>query len=200
MLFKQKKWLLSGGLFMCVLTLSIIIWRNSSTPDKTVELMQKYLRKPVSSSQKQTCLSPHRSAKSLDFSAIGYTSCPDICPLTLSHLRDIYPILSEKLPNFQVLFISVDPHRDTPEKLGEYLNFFHPEFLFASASHDILYPMTQELGLQYAITQANESNNYYVDHTASLALISPEAEMRARFTPVDPTQDTRTFSGFIKGY
>lgn len=192
-MLQQKKWVFSG---LCLaLLVSVIAGQLFSIPEKNFELMQR----PVSQEYFQLSRgSAHTPLTIQDLKdhwtlvAVGYTSCPDICPLTLSHLREIYPILTEKLPNFQVLFISVDPQRDTSNKLQEYLRFFHPEFLWASASHDILYPLTQELGLHYAITSdADRNSHYYVDHSTSLALINPQGEVRARFTPKDPSQDTR---------
>ena len=59
----------------------------------------------------------------------GYTTCPDICPATLSHLKLLMHRLETQQDRVQVLFISIDPERDTLERLNDYLPFFHPSFL-----------------------------------------------------------------------
>src|SRR5690606_29587559 len=66
----------------------------------------------------------------------GYTFCPDVCPLTLSHLSRIHGELDPQARALQVLFVSVDPERDTPERLARYLESFHPSILALTGSFD----------------------------------------------------------------
>lgn len=116
---------------------------------------------------------------------VGYTSCPDICPMSLAHLRDIYPKLQEVLPNLQVLFLSVDPNRDQFPRLREFVHFFHSDFIAATAEHNILYPLTQALRLNYALTheEIKNPNDYFVDHSVSMTLVDPQGVARIRFLP-----------------
>lgn len=119
----------------------------------------------------------------------GYTSCPDVCPTTLQELNFIYPQLSETAPN-QVLLVSVDPNRDSQEKLAQYIAYFNRDFIALTAGHDVLYPFARNMGLMYAITDDKDSANhdvesgrYLVDHSASIVLINPQGKIAAIFKP-----------------
>jgi protein SCO1/2 len=119
----------------------------------------------------------------------GYTSCPDVCPTTLQELNFIYPELSEIAPN-QVLLVSVDPQRDSQEKLAQYIAYFNRKFIALRAGHEVLYPFARNMGLMYAITsQESEKNkdhqheSYLVDHSASIVLINPQGKITAIFKP-----------------
>ena len=130
------------------------------------------------------------------FVFLGYTSCPDICPVTLQNLHFIYPQLQEIASNSQVLLVTADPKRDSQAKLAQYIKYFNPEFKALRAEHDVLFPFTRSLGLMYAITDDslpsendssanNTSKNmeYWVDHSASLILINPAGKVAAIFKP-----------------
>lgn len=111
---------------------------------------------------------------------LGYTSCPDICPTTMSKLAAAYPSLTREGP-FQVIFLSVDPDRDTPQRLLDYMNFFNPEFIAVTGEHSQLLPLTRSLSMVYAMT--GEGEDYRVDHSASMVLISPKGEKVAVIKP-----------------
>ncbi len=118
----------------------------------------------------------------------GYTSCPDICPTTLQNLNFIYEDLTTIANNSQVLLVSVDPKRDSQQKLAQYIEYFNSDFKALRAEHDVLFPFARNLGLMYAITskgesKLNEEENYWVDHSASLVLINPAGEIEAIFKP-----------------
>jgi protein SCO1/2 len=119
----------------------------------------------------------------------GYTSCPDVCPTTLQNLNFIYEDLTTIASNSQVLLVSVDPKRDTTEKLEQYIGYFNPNFKALRADHDVLFPFSRNLGLMYAITSKDEievpegDESYWVDHSASLVLINPAGKISAIFRP-----------------
>ncbi|WP_448547008.1 SCO family protein [Thalassotalea fusca] len=113
----------------------------------------------------------------------GYTSCPDICPTTLQELNFNYDQLKSVAPNTQVLLVSVDPSRDTTDKLSQYIGYFNAEFKALTADHSQLFPFARNLGLMYAINNGEQSENYLVDHSASLVLINPDGEIAAIFKP-----------------
>lgn len=112
---------------------------------------------------------------------LGYTSCPDICPLTLAKLNAVYKNLRSDYP-VQIWFVSVDPKRDTPAKRKDYIDYFNPDFLAVSGEHKHLFPMVRGLGLIYAISDSNESE-YAVDHSASVAMVDDNGAVRAIFKP-----------------
>jgi protein SCO1/2 len=112
---------------------------------------------------------------------LGYTSCPDICPLTLAKLNAVYKNLQADYP-LQIWFLSVDPKRDTPAKRKQYIDYFNPDFLAVSGEHKHLFPVVRELGLIYAISDSSESE-YAVDHSASVAMVDQNGAVRAIFKP-----------------
>ena len=116
---------------------------------------------------------------------VGYTYCPDICPTTLAELKGIYPKL-QKIPSefpIQVVLLSVDPKRDTPERLNEYINFFHADFIAASAEHTQLFPLVRAMGMMYSMSESTDKPNYLVDHSSSVVVVNPKAQVVGRFKP-----------------
>ena len=117
----------------------------------------------------------------------GYTSCPDVCPITLQNLNFIYDELTTIASNSQVLLVSVDPKRDTTEKLAQYIGYFNKDFKALRAEHDVLFPFTRNLGMMYAITSKEDAEegdeSYWVDHSSSLVLINPAGKVAAIFKP-----------------
>lgn len=111
----------------------------------------------------------------------GYTSCPDVCPTTLQNLGFIYDELKAVAQNSQVLLVSVDPQRDTQDKLSQYIAYFNAEFIALRGGHDVLFPFARNMGLMYAIS--GEGEGYLVDHSASIVLINPEGKIAAIFKP-----------------
>ncbi|GAA6183901.1 SCO family protein [Aliiglaciecola sp. 2_MG-2023] len=116
---------------------------------------------------------------------VGYTFCPDICPTTLAELKGIYPQLQAiKTENpVKIWFLSVDPKRDSAERLQEYVNFFNPDFWATSGEHKQLFPLVRAMGMMYAMSDNTDDPNYLVDHSASITVINPRGEVVGRFKP-----------------
>ncbi len=117
---------------------------------------------------------------------LGYTYCPDVCPTTMASLNKIWPKLSsiKSGANTQVLFLSVDPKRDTFQRLKSYISFFNKDFIAATGPHAEIFPLVRNMGLMYSLTEDTDKADYLVDHSASVVLISPEAEVLGRFKPI----------------
>lgn len=118
--------------------------------------------------------------------AFGYTQCPDICPTTLATYKEIDRLLGESAggPRPEFLFISVDPERDSPERLGTYVRYFSPGFRGATGPHDALRKLTEPLGILYARAESQDTAlGYLVDHSASILVIDPQARLAAIFSP-----------------
>jgi len=113
----------------------------------------------------------------------GYTSCPDVCPTTLQELNFSYDALKVISDKVQVLLVSVDPVRDTQEKLAQYIGYFNSEFKALTADHGVLFPFARNMGLMYAITDGSKGEGYLVDHSASIVLINPKGQIAAIFKP-----------------
>jgi protein SCO1 len=119
----------------------------------------------------------------------GFTHCPDVCPMTLRMLAQVEKSLSD-LPaeqNPDIVLISVDPKRDSPEQLAKYVSFFNPDFLGVTGSQDALNSLTSQIGVPVAITPT-EGEAYTVDHSAAIFLIDKAGSMRALFSPPHSAQ------------
>jgi len=119
----------------------------------------------------------------------GYLSCPDVCPTTLQTLNKSMQLLKNKpmAKNIQVIFVSLDPWRDTPEKIKQYVQYFNPEFIGASADTPQLNILTNFFKIIYYNNRTdNRSTKYAVAHSDQVILVNPKAEFSGQFnTPLD---------------
>jgi len=109
----------------------------------------------------------------------GYTFCPDICPTTLAQLRQIKSELpKEAVDKLQVILVSVDPNRDTPTQLKQYLGYFDPQFEgLTGANVDDVQKVSNAVSIPF-IPADTTKPNYTVDHSGNLALIGPDGTQR----------------------
>lgn len=116
---------------------------------------------------------------------VGYTFCPDICPVTLAQINSVYPQLQQSVTDtpLKIWFLSVDPQRDTVERLNEYVNYFNPEFIATTGPHSVLFPLVRSMGMMYSISESTDNPNYLVDHSASIVVINPSGNIIGRFKP-----------------
>ena len=118
------------------------------------------------------------------FLFFGYTYCPDVCPTTLSVLNSIAQRLQDVDEDIRFVMVTVDPQRDTPERLAEYVTYFNGDFLGVTGSDQELEQLTRQLGILYnRVESENGSENYLVDHTAAVFLFDPDGRYHAVFTP-----------------
>lgn len=105
----------------------------------------------------------------------GFLSCPDACPTTLStYSKAIKELKPEELNKLQLIFIDVDPKRDSLQKLNEYTNFFHPSIVSFSASEEILRPFARYFGADFKYIELKSGLGYTVDHTTDIIAINPD--------------------------
>jgi protein SCO1/2 len=108
----------------------------------------------------------------------GYTFCPDICPTTLAQLRQIKSELpKDVVSKLQIVLVSVDPNRDTPQQLKQYLGYFDPEFQGVTASVDDIQKLANAVSIPF-IPADTSKPNYTVDHSGNLALLGPDGTQR----------------------
>jgi len=141
-----------------------------------------------------------RFAGRWSFVFFGYTFCPDVCPNTLSSLRDLYEMLAKadggNRDPLQVVFVSVDPERDTAARLAEYLPYFHPDFVGVTGAPEQIARLTGGLGVYHARAEDSGANdtNYLVNHSSAVLLLGPDARLRAIFPhPEKPEPMARSF-------
>jgi protein SCO1/2 len=105
---------------------------------------------------------------------LGFASCPDMCPMTMKKMAMANSNLSEEASskiNFRM--ISVDPDRDTPEKMQEYAEAFSPSFTGITGDIEVIYKLATDLTLPFVPVVASDISNYDMDHSMNLAVIDP---------------------------
>jgi protein SCO1/2 len=118
----------------------------------------------------------------------GYTYCPDVCPATLGEFKQVYKRLGKQADQVEALFITVDPQRDTPEKMQQYTAAFDPHIRGLTGSMDELERVWQAYGVYRQEQPTGEDGVYLVDHSARTYLIDRQGNLRVTFafgTPVD---------------
>lgn len=131
----------------------------------------------------------------------GFTHCPDICPATLETLAAVKRRLErEGDPVPRVLFTSVDPERDDPGTIADYVRYFDPAFQGATGTPEAIEALTRELGIISAKVWNEDRSAYTVDHSASVLLIGPDARLRAVFgTPHRVEPMARDLAAILEG-
>jgi len=104
----------------------------------------------------------------------GYTHCPDICPTTLADLAQVMRLLDKDAEKVQVLFVTLDPERDTPKLLAEYVPFFHPSFLGLYGDTQATAQVAKTFGVNYE--KRVEKNSYALDHSDGTYLIGTKGK------------------------
>ena len=108
----------------------------------------------------------------------GFASCPDICPTTMFELKKIKSDLGEKSKEFKVLFISLDPERDTPELLSKYVPSFDPSFIGLTGTEEDIKKITQQFKVYRK--KIIQGDSYTIDHSSGLYLLDREGKIRIR--------------------
>ena len=120
----------------------------------------------------------------------GYTSCPDVCPTTLSEMKRVMADLGADAERVQVVFVTVDPERDTPQKLQEYVSIFNPTFIGLSGSMEELEKVWSDYGVYREEEELpNSATGYLVNHTARVYLIDRDGNLRLSYSYGTPTDD-----------
>lgn len=118
----------------------------------------------------------------------GYTSCPDVCPTTLAELNLALNQIPEKAGLVQVVFVTVDPERDTAQAVQGYVSRFNPSFIGLSGSLDELEKIWQDYGVFREVAQSDSAAGVIINHTARVILIDTQGNMRLSYgfgVPVD---------------
>jgi len=127
-----------------------------------------------------------RLAGQWTFVFFGYTSCPDICPTTLSTLAAVFKRLAA-LPggarDAQVLFVSVDPQRDTRALLAPYVTYFNADFTGATGMETDIRKLAAQFGAGYTRETGRNPDAYLMSHTSSIFLVDPRERLVAAFSP-----------------
>jgi protein SCO1/2 len=117
--------------------------------------------------------------------AYGYTHCPDVCPLTLSHLRDVKKAIDPNGDKVQVVFVTIDPERDTPDIMHKYVGHFDKQFpqkfKGLSGTPEEIAAAAQPYHVKYEKKETGSADGYSMGHTAEVYLIDPQFNWRMTF-------------------
>ena len=132
----------------------------------------------------------------------GYTNCPDICPITLSLLNQMHERMraEDMDTKTQIVFVSVDPDRDSVDQLDSYVSYFNEDFFGLGGSMEQLHSLTGQMGIAYYHQEATGQGDYLVDHSASVFLISPAGEMIAVFSAPHQLEDMLQRFSLIRSF
>lgn len=192
-------------LFTCILFLiamSILSWPNRIQADDEYGSI-RLLKEPLPTSDftledvhQHPFTQAHLKNKwSLVY--FGYLSCSDACPSTLSALRGVFKLLEAQQPDpsIQVVFVSVDPHRDTLDRIKEHLQFFNTKFIGITGAREQLDQFLTNFGGRFEyidrktrkkipdVTERAKDDDYIVGHWVDLLLINPQGELVGIITP-----------------
>jgi protein SCO1/2 len=108
----------------------------------------------------------------------GYTQCPDVCPTSLATMAEVVRLLGPEGEKVQVLFVTVDPERDTPELLGQYVPAFNPGFLGLYGDLATTAAVARDFKVFYKKQGDTAGSNYTVDHSAGTFVYDPAGRLR----------------------
>lgn len=120
------------------------------------------------------------------FVFFGYTACPDICPTTLAEMTKAANALAGEKPqknDVHFIFVSVDPERDSVEKMKEYMAYFNADFIGLTGSQSQLDNLMQQLNILAVREESATPDSYTMGHSSSIRLIDPQARWSASFSP-----------------
>ena len=120
----------------------------------------------------------------------GYTYCPDICPTSLAATAEgLRRLSADELARVAVIFVSVDPERDTPARLKDYVAFFHPAIVGVTGTPAEIADVARRYGVSYAIQKAaTAGGGYVVDHSADTYLVGPDGRLAGRIAHATPPE------------
>jgi cytochrome oxidase Cu insertion factor (SCO1/SenC/PrrC family) len=109
--------------------------------------------------------------------AFGYTHCPDVCPMTLSTMAQVLGLLGANAARVAPLLVSLDPARDAPRELGQYVTHFHPAIVGLTGSHEALQAVADAFKARAVIRRDPESGRFTIDHTTALYLLDADGRV-----------------------
>jgi protein SCO1 len=112
----------------------------------------------------------------------GYTYCPDVCPTTLAVIKSALEMMGSRADRIVPLFITVDPKRDTPEKLKAYLSSFGPRFVGLTGDHNAIASVAKEYRVYYRTRPAENGGDYTVDHSGIVYLMDESGKFVANYS------------------
>lgn len=134
-------------------------------------------------------VSLHDFAGQYTFVYFGYRFCPDVCPVTMGKLKQVKADLGNRGDEIAVVMITVDPERDTPEALAEYMGYFDDSFVGLSGDPETIDAVGKPFGLYYYQHEGSAASGYLIDHTARFFLLDREGNVILSYAHETPLDD-----------
>ncbi len=182
------------GLFLLVMAVTYMLTKPPERPAELEGVLRpdfKLLQPFKLTDHNNTIFDEKRLQGKWSFVFFGYTSCPDVCPATLYALSSVHGLLvdeasgsmNNKQPDdMQVVFISVDPARDTTEKLADYVTYFNKNFIGSTADKTEIDKLARQFGAGYILEEETSAGAYNVSHTSAIFLVDPYGRLVASFS------------------
>lgn len=116
----------------------------------------------------------------------GFTHCPDVCPNTLLEIQRLLINLDSRASHVAVLFVSVDPNRDTPEILRSYVEYFNQNIIGLTGTSDAIQNVLKQYNASVSFSGDTQSDHYNVEHTANIFLIDKQGQLASIILPRTP--------------
>ena len=199
--------LVLGGFFLLVMLVTYILVKPPAPPSELIGVLRSEYRQLLPfelTTETGGPLNEQAFQGEWSFIFFGYLSCPDVCPTTLHELNSVHSLLKdengEDPADLQVMFISVDPGRDSTDAIGHYVRYFNKNFIGATATKSTIDSFTRQFGAGYIIEAETAPGQYMVAHTSAIFLVDPLGRLVASFS--QPHYAATIFSQYkkIKAY
>ena len=191
--------ILIGMLFVIVLLWGIILYvylDNNSKADYYGIVYEREAPEFTLADQDgdQVSLSDFKDKVVLIF--FGYTHCPDICPMTMSVMNNVVDQLGDQADRVQVVFVTVDPERDTQQKLKSYIPYYNESFIGLTGTPEEIDKVADDYNVYYSKEEVESPSEYLMGHNSSVLLITPDGEIFLRYP--QNRMDPASIAGDIK--
>ncbi|MFA7241724.1 MAG: SCO family protein [Sulfuricellaceae bacterium] len=179
-----KKWILVGAiaLFATLLVWVVFFWQPDSAKPAAAPRSGDFTLRSAAGQ-----LSLHDLRGKVVLLYFGYTLCPDICPTSLAFTaQGLAQLDAKELEKVKMLFVTVDPERDTLERLKDYTAYFHPSIVGLTGAPEEIARAAKLYGASYARQQVASAAGYVIDHSADTYLIAPDGSLYATLPHATP--------------
>lgn len=194
---KSKLNILGLGIGSALLLMLAVVWKNSQPYVFHGSVIESPTRAPdftlTTAGDRTFRLSEQTGSVVLIY--FGYTTCPDVCPTTLTEFKQIRRALGAQAERARLVMITVDPERDTPERVAEYARFFDPALVGLSGAASELEAVWKNFGVARVQRASPSAAGYLIDHTSRIYVIDRRGDLRMTFafgmSVEDRVQDLR---------
>lgn len=166
----MKRWPLGVAAIAAAFVLGF--WGSSSLPEDSRSFELTAVDGSALSSAEAFSGSPY-------LITFGYTFCPDVCPTTLAYLSTVMEAYEERNgERLNAVFVSVDPQRDTPERLGQYVEFFGGGIIGATGTPEQLAATSKTYSVYFERVPGRDDENYLIDHSAGILVLDDKHRLR----------------------